>query len=67
MTEIKHLARSRIAFENYALMIATQARSLLISLWTLSRASQFDHFFNKCVLGACHVLGTVLSEGHCNE
>lgn len=67
MTEIKHLARSRIAFENYALMIATQARSLLISLWPLPRASQFGHFFNKYFLGAYHVLGTVLSEGYHGE
>lgn len=63
MTEIKHLACSRIAFENYALMIATQASSLVIFLWPLSRASQFGHFFNKYFLGAYHVLGTMQSSG----
>lgn len=63
MTEIKHLACSRIAFENYALMIATQASSLVISLWPLSRASQCGHFFNKYFLGAYHVLGTGLGAG----
>ena len=63
VTEIKRLACSRIAFENYALMIATQASSLVISLWPLSRASQFGHFFNKYFLGAYHVLGTMQSAG----
>lgn len=63
LTEIKHLACSRIAFENYALMIAAQASSLVIFLWPLSRASQFGHFFNKYFLGAYHVLGTMQSAG----
>lgn len=62
MTDIKHLVRSRIAFENYALMIATQASSIFISLWPLSGASQFGHFFNKYFLGAYHVL----SKGYWN-
>lgn len=66
MTDIKHLAHSRIAFENYALMIATQASSIFISLWPLSGASQFVHFFNKYLLGTYHVLGTVLSKGYWN-
>lgn len=66
MTEIKHLARSRIAFENYSLIIATQASSLVISLWPLSGASQFGHFF-KYFLGAYHVLGTEFSEGYWSE
>lgn len=67
MTEIKHLACSRIPFENYALMIATQASSLVIPLWLLSRASRFGHFFNKYFLGAYHVRGTVLSARYSSE
>lgn len=63
MTEIKHLACSWIALENYALMIGTQASSLVIFLWPLSRASQFGHFFNKYFSGAYHVLGTMQSSG----
>lgn len=66
MTEIKHLACAKIAFENYALMIATQASSLVISLWPLSRASQFGHFSNK-YLGAYHVLRGELSGGYSDE
>lgn len=56
MTEIKHPAHSRIAFENYALTMATQASSLVISLWPLSSTSQFGHFFNKYFLFAHYVL-----------
>lgn len=63
MTEIKHPAHSRMAFGNYALMMATQASSLVISLWPLPRASQFGHFFNAYFLDAYHVLGTVLRAG----
>lgn len=44
-------------------MLATQASSLVISLWPLSRASQFGHFFNKYFLGAYHALGPMLSAG----
>lgn len=67
MTEIKHLACSRIPFENYALMIATQASGLVIFLWLLSKASQFGHSFNKYFLGAYHVLGAMLSARYSGE
>ena len=47
MTEIKHLIHPRMVFGNYALMIATEASSLVIPLWPPSRASQFGHFFQQ--------------------
>lgn len=46
-TEIKHLVHPRVVFGNYALMIATEASSLVIPLWPPSRASQFGRFFQQ--------------------
>lgn len=62
MTEIKHLVHPRLVFGNYALMIATEASSLVIPLWPPSRASQFGRFFQQRFL-RCLPYAKVLRAG----